>query len=144
MIYDLILCAAFAGMFIYGWHRGLLRTVWGLASLALTFILTMLLKQYALEISTLPPPATVAILFICIRICLALVYRVLDAIMHFPILKQTNSLAGALAELLITLALVYAILGASALLGSDLVSNTILCKYFYDNNLLLMLLNAHT
>lgn len=140
MIYDIILCAVLAGMFLFGWHRGFLRTIWGLAAIVLTIVFTVIFKPYAPLLFRCAEPASTALLFISIRVLLALIYRVLNAVLKLPLLKQTNQLAGGIAELVIALAVIYAVLAATALIGTDPVENTTLCRYFYDNNLLLMLL----
>lgn len=81
--------------------------------------------------------AATIFLFIVIRFALALLYSVLKIIFSFPVLNQTNRLAGGIIQLIIALAAVYTILAAAAVTGTDVFGNTVLCKFFYENNLLL-------
>lgn len=76
-------------------------------------------------------------LFIVIRIILALLYSVLKIVFSFPVLRQTNKLAGAIVQLAITVAVVYLIFAAAAVYGTDIFEKTYLCKLLYNNNILL-------
>lgn len=81
--------------------------------------------------------AATIFLFIVIRFALALLYSVLKIIFSFPVLRQTNRLAGGIVQLIIALAVVYTILAAAAVTGTDIFGDTLLCRFFYENNLLL-------
>lgn len=76
-------------------------------------------------------------LFIVIRFALALLYSVLKIIFSFPVLDQTNRLAGGLIQLVIALSVVFTVLAAAAVTGTDIFENTVLCRFLYENNLLL-------
>lgn len=139
MVYDIILCAALAAGFFYGYKRGLLRTIWGLTALVLSIILTIIIRPYFPETITIKgipvPPAP--FLFIAVRIVLAAAYRILSLIFTLPLLKQTNKLAGGIAQLIITAAALYVIFWAAQAIGTDIFNDTSLCRFMYDNNLLM-------
>lgn len=198
MIYDVILCVALICAFIIGMRRGLLRSVWGLAALILSIILTSIIHPMAInsfkksavgeninnyvsekiaenasevgsEIYVLPdnftnedilnftkdnintaaivePVINVAgavILFVFIRILLAVIYNILKVIFSFPVLKQTNKLAGGLVQTIIALTAVYALLAIIAVSGSNILNDTVICKTMYENNILISIV-AHT
>lgn len=46
MIYDIVFCVIIAASFFLGLKRGLLRTVWGLAALIITIVLTGIARPY--------------------------------------------------------------------------------------------------
>ncbi len=81
--------------------------------------------------------AATIFLFIVIRFALALLYSALKIIFSFPVLDQTNRLAGGIVQLIIALAAVYTILAVAAVTGTDIFGDTILCRFLYENNLLL-------
>lgn len=80
------------------------------------------------------------LLFVAIRLALAIMYSILKLIFKFPVLKQTNRLAGALIQTALALIAVYTILAAAAITGTDIFSGTVICKLLYNNNLLLNML----
>ncbi len=93
--------------------------------------------------SILTPVISIAcglFLFILIRIALAIVYNILKVVFSFPVLKQTNKLAGGVVQTVIALALVYAVLAIAAVSGTDVLNDSVVCKIMYENNILLTLL----
>lgn len=80
------------------------------------------------------------LLFVAIRLALAIIYSILKLIFKFPLLKQTNKLAGAIAQTALALAAVYTVFAVAAVAGSDIFNDTVICKALYDNNILLALL----
>lgn len=85
--------------------------------------------------------SSVILLFLVIRLALAIIYAILNFAFKFPLLKQTNKLAGAMASLVITLAAVYAVFAVVAVTGNDIFENTTVCKFLYDNNILLTVMD---
>lgn len=81
--------------------------------------------------------ASVILLFLVIRLALAIIYAILNLAFKFPLLKQTNKLAGAIASIIITMAAVYAVFAVAAVTGTNIFENTTVCKFLYDNNILL-------
>lgn len=79
-------------------------------------------------------------LFILIRIALAIVYNILKVVFSFPVLKQTNKLAGGIVQTVIALALVYVALAIAAVSGTDMLNDSVICKIMYENNILLTIL----
>ena len=80
------------------------------------------------------------LLFVSLRLALAIIYSVLKLIFKFPLLKQTNKLAGAAVQTALALAAVYTVFAAAAVMGTDIFADTVLCKAMYNNNILLALL----
>lgn len=83
--------------------------------------------------------AVTVFLFLLIRIMLFVLYRILNIIFTLPVLKQTNKAAGGIVQLIIALAFVYVAFAAAAITGTHLFDDTVLCRYMYDNNLILNL-----
>lgn len=81
--------------------------------------------------------ASVVFLVIIIRLALWIIHMILKFASALPVLKETNRIAGALAQLVIAAAAVYAALAAAAVVGTDIFDDTIICKFMYDRNLLL-------
>lgn len=75
--------------------------------------------------------------FTSLRVLLSMLYRVLKMIFKFPILKQTNRLAGGLSQLIIVLVIICGIIGAMTIAGTNIFDDTIICKYIYEHNILL-------
>lgn len=82
-------------------------------------------------------------LFILIRIALAVLYNVLKLIFSFPVLKQTNKLAGGIIQTLIAFVAVYAVLAIAAVYGNKIPDDSYICKTMYENNILISVV-AHT
>lgn len=210
IIADALLCAVLICAFIIGYKRGFLRTVWGIAAIVLSIVLTIVIRPYTnsffensvlhymvedqvysiidehvsvsentpqssaqfFESAYYMPPkyaetaaealdsaaektvsaaaraaadtvtsiTEVILLFIVIRLALAIIYSLLKLIFRFPLLKQTNHLAGAITQTALALIAVYTVLAIAAVMGSGIFSDTILCKTLYDHNILLALL----
>lgn len=85
--------------------------------------------------------ASVILLFLVIRLALAIIYAILNLAFKFPLLKQTNKLAGAIASLVITLSAVYAVFAVVAVTGTDIFEDTTVCEFLYDNNILLTVMD---
>ena len=168
IILDAALCAILVLAFMIGYRRGFLRTIWGIAAIILSIVLTIIIRPYTNEFFensvlhymvedqvytmidkhisssaegsndtaeffenaySLPPRyaetaaealdstaektvsaaseaaadtvtsiVEVILLFISIRLALAIVYSLLKLIFKFPLLKQTNHLAGGIAS----------------------------------------------
>lgn len=91
---------------------------------------------------------TIIGLFIIVRIVLILLTFIADAITSLPILKQFNEIGGIIYGVVKSLLIIYAILAVLFFIVyttgnttiSDAISNSIITKVFYDNNLLLNIL----
>lgn len=88
--------------------------------------------------------AVFVLLFIIIKLLLALVFHILNAASKLPVINSTNKLLGGLLGLINTLFVIYIICAVLALFVtneavSDTVNSTYLVKYFYNNNILLQL-----
>ena len=91
---------------------------------------------------------TIIGLFIIVRIVLILLTFIADAITSLPILKQFNEIGGIIYGVVKSLLIMYAILAVLFFIVyttgnttiSDAISNSIITKVFYDNNLLLNIL----
>ncbi len=203
MVYDLILCGILIAAFLIGFHRGLLRSIWGISALIIAIVLTSIFHPYVVEffkgsiiadslteyvhttvsekialpefdsIYTLPQtlmensqlnPANIVedrigavtdsiinnviniasaiLLFIFIRLALAIVYTLLKLVFTLPVLRQTNRLAGGVAQTVIALVFVYAILAVIAVSGTDILNDSVVCKLMYDHNILLTILSS--
>ncbi len=81
--------------------------------------------------------ASAILLFVVIRLVLAIVYAILNLAFKFPVLRQTNKLAGAVASTLITLTMVYVVFAVVAITGTDIFEQTAICRFLYNNNILL-------
>lgn len=81
--------------------------------------------------------AATIFLFVVIRFALSLLYSVLKIVFSFPVLNQTNKLAGGLIQVVIAFAVIYTVLAAATVTGTDIFQNTVICRFFYENNLLL-------
>ena len=86
-------------------------------------------------------------LFIGIRIIMGAVYRILRAVSRLPVIKGANRLIGGLLGLINYMFVVYAVLAVISLIvvkdgaGQSIIEQTYLAKYFYNNNILLNLIN---
>lgn len=86
---------------------------------------------------------TAILLFIAIRIAVALIFALLDTFFKIPVLSQLNSLAGGIAGIINSLIIIYVICGILSLnfeWANNLrvfVDRTTVLKYFYINNLLI-------
>ncbi len=80
------------------------------------------------------------LLFVAIRLALAIIYSILKLIFKFPILKQTNRLSGAIIQTALAFIAIYTILAIAAITGTDIFGGTVICKLLYNNNLLLNIL----
>ncbi|HIU56487.1 MAG TPA: CvpA family protein [Candidatus Ornithomonoglobus merdipullorum] len=210
IIIDAVLCAVLVCAFVIGYKRGFLRTVWGIAAIVLSIVITIVIRPYTnsffensvlhymvedqvysiidehVSVSSEAPQSSaqffesaysmppkyaetaaetlenaadntvsaaaqaaadtvtsiteVILLFIVIRLALAIIYSLLKLIFKFPLLKQTNHIAGAIAQTALALIAIYTVLAIAAVMGSGLFSDTILCKALYDHNILLTLL----
>lgn len=88
--------------------------------------------------------AAFVLLFIIIKILLAIVFRILDAAAKLPVINSTNKLLGGLVGLINVLFVIYTVCAVISLAGaqkavSDTINSTYLVKYFYNNNILLQL-----
>ena len=91
---------------------------------------------------------TIIGLFIIVRIVLILLTFIADAITSLPILKQFNEIGGIIYGVVKSLLIIYEILAVLFFIVyttgnttiSDAISNSIITKVFYDNNLLLNIL----
>lgn len=220
IILDVLLAAVLAAAFFIGYKRGFLRTVWGIAAVILSIVLTIVIQPYtnrffensplcfiledrvysmvydhassiagtsdgepadsaeiapsaeffesayslpekyakqaagalnnaadiaassaaAAAADTVTSIAEVILLFIAIRLLLAIIHSILKLIFKFPVLKQTNKLAGGIAQTVLALTAIYAVFAVSAAAGWGAFDHTILCRQLYDHNLLLTLL----
>lgn len=86
-------------------------------------------------------------LFIVIRILMSIVFRILNLATKLPIIKGVNRLLGMVMGLINIMFIFYIVLGAVALCidsGSQwdiAINSTYIVKYFYNNNILLNLIN---
>ena len=86
---------------------------------------------------------TAILLFIVIRIAVALIFTLLDTFFKIPVLSQINGIAGGIAGIINSLIIIYVICGILSLnfeWANDLraiVDRTTVLKYFYINNLLI-------
>lgn len=86
-------------------------------------------------------------LFIGIRVIMGAVYRILRAVSRLPVIKGVNRLIGGLLGLINYMFVVYAVLAVISLIvvkdgaGQSIIEQTYLAKYFYNNNILLNLIN---
>lgn len=87
-------------------------------------------------------------LFVLVRIMMGIAYRVLRSISKLPVIKGVNRLIGGLLGLVNYMFIMYAVLAVIALVlmsnatgAQGVIDQTYLVKYFYNNNVLLHLLN---
>ncbi len=86
-------------------------------------------------------------LFIVIRILMSIVFRILNLATKLPIIKGVNRLLGMVMGLINIMFIFYIVLGVAALCidsGSQwdiAINSTYIVKYFYNNNILLNLIN---
>lgn len=88
------------------------------------------------------------ILFVCIRILLGLLFKLLDAVFNLPLLKSVNKILGALLGLLNGAIIVYGLCAVLTLLSANAVmapvmqaiEGSLVTRCFYEYNILLNLL----
>ncbi len=76
-------------------------------------------------------------LFIIIRLILWIIYMILKFAAALPVIKETNRVAGGLAQLLIAAVFLYAAFAVAAIIGTDIFNDTVICGFMYNHNLLL-------
>lgn len=89
--------------------------------------------------------ASIILLFLAVRLGVFLLLRLLDIIFKLPLLSGVNSFLGMIVGALNGLLIVYIICALLTLLApteslsmlSEIVDETLIVKYFYDNNLLI-------
>ncbi len=89
--------------------------------------------------------ASIILLFLAVRLGVFLLLRLLDIIFKLPLLSGVNSFLGMIVGALNGLLIVYIICAVLTLLApteslsaiSQIVDETLVVKYFYDNNLLI-------
>jgi uncharacterized membrane protein required for colicin V production len=81
--------------------------------------------------------AAAILLFIVIRLVLAIIYSILNTAFKFPLLKQTNRLAGAVAHLVCALVVMYVVFALAAISGTNVFNDTYICRFMYEHNILL-------
>ncbi|MDD6763295.1 MAG: CvpA family protein [Clostridiales bacterium] len=79
-------------------------------------------------------------LFIIIRLFLWIIYMILKFAATLPVIRETNRLAGGLAQLLIAAVFLYAAFAVAAIIGTDIFNDTVICNFMYNHNLLLTLI----
>lgn len=89
---------------------------------------------------------SVLLLFLIVRISLYIIIEVFDLIAKLPVLKSINKFAGALMGLVNGLFIVYLVCAVMILFVTntpelkEIIDNSTITKYFYENNLLMMIL----
>ena len=89
---------------------------------------------------------SVLLLFLIVRISLCIVIGVFDLIAKLPVLNSINKFAGALMGLINGLFIVYLVCAVMILFVpntpelKEIIDNSTITKYFYENNLLMMIL----
>ena len=84
------------------------------------------------------------LLFIIIKIILAVIFHILNAASKLPVINGTNKLLGGLLGIINILFVIYIVCAVLTLfvtkeIVSDTINSTYLVKYFYNNNILLQL-----
>lgn len=85
------------------------------------------------------------VLFLLLRVVMTILYHALNIASRLPVITNVNHLLGGILSLICTLLAMYLVLGAAAVFFTDsafteLIRNTYLVKYFYNNNILLQLI----
>ena len=89
---------------------------------------------------------SVILLFIIVRVCLYIIVEVFDLLVKLPVLKSINKFAGALMGFINGLFLVYLVCAVMIIVVTnnpevnEIIDSSIITKYFYENNLLMMIL----
>ena len=96
-------------------------------------------------VNTAARAASGLILFLILRIAMTVIYFVLNIASKLPVISGVNHLLGAFLGLIGALFAIYLVLGAAAVFfadaaWTDVIENTYLVKYFYNNNILLQLI----
>ena len=96
-------------------------------------------------VNTAVRAASGTILFLLLRIAMSLIYNLLNIASKLPVISGVNHLLGGLMGLIGAVLAVYLVLAAAAVFcigaqWTDMIENTYLVKYFYNNNILLQLI----
>lgn len=84
------------------------------------------------------------VLFLILRMLLAILFKVLDTASKLPIINSANKLLGGLLGAVNVLFIIYIICAAVSLFAAgdniaDIINKSYIVKYFYNNNILLQL-----
>ena len=159
---DIVLFILVAVFMLWGYRRGLIRTVIHLISVfvcgIITFVLFPFVKQ-AIQFNDLMEQLMdkmmqvggsfvtadslgfvcnillAFLVFLCLRLVLSLLAKALDSVAKLPVLKQMNKLAGAVFGVLEGLLIVYLILGVLDLIQPN-VGNLAIYEYINDSEYL--------
>lgn len=85
------------------------------------------------------------ILFVLIRLILALIFRMLDVASKLPVINGANKLLGGLLGIINMLFVIYIVCAALSLFTAneritEIINSSYIVKYFYNNNILMQLI----
>lgn len=97
-------------------------------------------------VKTASKAAVGIILFLLLRVVMTVLYHVLNIASKLPVITNVNHLLGGMLSLICAVIIIYLVLASAAVFFADAVftemlRNTYLVKYFYNNNILLQLIN---
>lgn len=96
-------------------------------------------------VRTVTKAAAGIILFMLLRIAMTVLYRTLNIASRLPVIKNVNRFLGGMLSLACAIMAMYLVVAAAAVFFADsafteMIRNTYLVQYFYNNNILLQLI----